>query len=57
MEAIRWGVSTEISRDELEALVAGVPSEGWQGVECPLSRSPETSSKALQTISKGEGRA
>ena len=45
MEALMWGVPIEISWDELEALVAGVPPEGRRGVECPLSRSPGTSSE------------
>ena len=42
MEAMRLGVPTDISRDELEALV---------------DRSARTSLKALQTVSKGKERA
>ncbi len=59
MEALRWRVPIEISREDLEELVD--PSEfspqRGQYVECPLGRSPRTVLKPPETISKGEERA
>ena len=48
MEALRWGVPVEISRDELEALVGDLIEE---------LVSPGTSSKAPKTVFEAKERA
>ncbi len=57
MEAMRWGVPIEISQGELEALVDRSAADSELYAECPGCRSTSTSSKALQTTSKGKERA
>ncbi len=56
MEAMRWRVPIENSRDELEALVDRSAAGSELYAECPRCRSAGTSSKALQITSKGKER-